>query len=213
MMFDVSRILRHACIWLIERYGDDLDIVEAVEYLKKGMATIYSRATKIVSGAGKEGQKGAAEEYIRNGVPEKLARKMAALLLTRGGLDVTDLAIMHKKDDVEIAKMYADLSDRLGIIWMNRCVEDLEVDGRWQAIARSNLRDEFYRIRRDIVIDLLSARGRGTPEERFKRWMERNSLAVRKFDAILAEMRLKNDVDFATLSVASQELRKLSDAE
>jgi glutamate dehydrogenase len=96
---------------------------------------------------------------------------------------------------------------------MNRCVESLEVEGRWQAIARSNLRDEFYRIRRDIVIDVLSARSRGTPEDRFRRWMDRNSLAIRKFDAILAEMRLKNDVDFATLSVAAQELRKLSDAE
>ena len=109
--------------------------------------------------------------------------------------------------------MYAELSDRLGIIWMNRCVENLEVEGRWQAIARSNLRDEFYRIRRDIVIDILSGRSRGTPEERFARWMERNFLAIRKFDAILAEMRLKNDIEFATLSVASQELRKLSDAE
>jgi glutamate dehydrogenase len=213
MMFDVSRILRHACYWLIERYGDDLDIVEAVAHLKNSMATIYSRAPGIVSGAGKERQKTATEEYVRNGVPEKLARQMAALLLTRGALDIADLAIVHKKDDIETAEMYAELSDRLGIIWMNGCVENLEVDGRWQAMARSNLRDEFYRIRRDIVIDVLSARTRGNPVERFYRWMERNSLAIRKFDAILAEMRLKNDVDFATLSVASQELRKLSDAE
>ena len=213
MMFDVSRILRHACYWLIDRYGDDLDIVEAVDHLRNGMATIYSRANRIVTGAGKERQKIAADDYIRSSVPEKLAKKMSGLLLTRGGLDIVDLANLHKKDPVETAKMYAKLSDRLGIIWMNRCVEDLEVEGRWQAIARSNLRDEFYRIRRDIVIDVLSARSRGIPEERFKRWMERNSLAIRKFDAILAEMRLKNDIDFATLSVAAQELRKLSDAE
>ena len=213
MMFDVSRILRHACYWLIERYGNDLDIVAAVDHLKQSMATIYARAPGIVSGAGKQRQNGATEEYVHNGVPEKLARKMAALLLTRGALDIADLSILHKKDDVDTAKMYAELSDRLGIIWMNRCVESLEVEGRWQAIARSNLRDEFYRIRRDIVIDVLSARSRGTPEDRFRRWMDRNSLAIRKFDAILAEMRLKNDVDFATLSVAAQELRKLSDAE
>ena len=109
--------------------------------------------------------------------------------------------------------MHAKLSDRLGIIWLNRCVEGLEVEGRWQAIARSNLRDEFYRIRRDIVGDVFRARNQGTPEERLDRWTERNSVAVRKFDAILAEMRLKNDVDFATLTVAAQELRKLSDAE
>jgi glutamate dehydrogenase len=212
MMFDVSRILRHACLWLIERYGDDLDIVEAVDHLKEGMSTIYSRATSIVSGAGKERQKNAADEYVRMGVPDKLARKMAALLLTRGGLDITDLANLHKKDNTETAKMYAELSDRLGIIWMNRCVEGLEVEGRWQAIARSNLRDDFYRIRRDIATDLLSGRSRGTPLEVLERWMEKNSGAVRKFDAILAEMRLRDDIDFATLSVAAQELRKLSDA-
>jgi len=212
MMFDVSRILRHSCLWLIERYGDDLDIVEAVDYLKEGMSTIYSRTASIVSGAGKERQKTAADEYVRNGVPEKLAKNMAALLLTRGGLDITDLANLHKKDSADTAKMYAELSDRLGIIWMNRCVEGLQVDGRWQAIARSNLRDDFYRIRRDIATDLLSGRSRGTPLEVFERWMEKNSAAVRKFDAILAEMRLRDDIDFATLSVAAQELRKLSDA-
>jgi glutamate dehydrogenase len=211
MMFDVSRILRHACLWLIERYGDDLDIVEAVGHLKQGMATIYSRAGRIVSGAGKERQQKAAEDYIRNGVPEKLAKQMAALILTRGGLDISDLAILHNKDNAETAKVYGALSDRLGIIWMTRCVEDLEVEGRWQAIARSNLRDEFYRIRREIVINLLSGRRRGTPLEIFERWMERNSAAVRKFDTILAEMRLRNDIDFATLSVAAQELRRLSD--
>ncbi len=213
MMFDVSRILRHASYWLIDRYGDDLDIVKAVDHLKQGMATIHSRANRIVSGAGKERQKKAAQEYIRDGVPEKLARKMAALLLTRGGLDIADLAILYKKDDAETAKTYAKLSDRLGIIWLNRCVESLEVEGRWQAIARSNLRDEFYRIRREILIDLLKRRSRGAPLEIFDRWVERNSVAVGKFDAILAEMRLRNDIDFATLSVAAQELRKLADAE
>lgn len=212
MMFDVSRILRHACYWLIERYDNDLDIVKAVDHLKDSMATIYARSASIVSGAGRERQQHAAEEYIRNSVPEKLARHMAGLLLTRGALDIADLASIHKKDGIETAEMYAELSDRLGIIWMNRCVENLEVDGRWQAIARGNLREDFYRIRRDFVIDLLKGQTRGKPIEIFERWLNRNADSIRKFDAILAEMRLRDDVDFATLSVAAQELRKLSAA-
>ncbi|MGI9260929.1 MAG: NAD-glutamate dehydrogenase domain-containing protein, partial [Woeseiaceae bacterium] len=148
MMFDVGRILRHACYWLIERYGDDLDIVEAVADLKANMATIYARAMSIVVGPAKERQKNSAQDYMRHGVPEKLSKKMAALLLTRGGLDISDLAMRHRKDLMATARMYAGMSDRLGIVWMNRGVESLEVEGRWQALARSNLRDDFYRIRR-----------------------------------------------------------------
>lgn len=212
MMFDVGRILRHACYWLIERYGDDLDIVKAVDELKVGMTTVYARALSIVVGPGKERQRSSAMDYMKNGVPEKLAKKMAALLLTRGGLDITDLTNRHRKEIIPTAQMYAILSHRLGIVWMNRSVENLHVEGRWQALARSNLRDDFYRIRRDFVTRLFSNRSRKTPQELFDVWTEKNATAIRVFDSVLADMQLKQDVDFATLSVASQELRKLTDS-
>ncbi len=212
MMFDVGRILRHACYWLIERYGDELDIVESVEHLKENMATLYSRAMSILIGPSKDRQKNAASEYIRHGVPEKLARHMASLLLTRGGLDISDLANRYRKDILATGRMYAEMSDRLGIVWMNRCVESLEVDGRWQALARSNLRDDFYRIRRDFAVVLLSGRSRKSPEEIFRVWLNKNAAPVRMFDSILSEMQLRQDIDFATLSVAAQELRKLTDS-
>ena len=212
MMFDVGRILRHACYWLIERYGNDLDIVVAVGHLKDHMATIYSRALSIVIGPAKIRQKNSAQDYVTYGVPEKLAKKMSALLLTRGGLDIADLSIRFGKDIMDTSRMYSEVSDRLGIVWMSRCVEGLEVEGRWQALARSNLRDDFYRIRRDFVVSLLSGRSRKTPEQIFQNWLEKNSGSVRKFDSILSEMQLRPDIDFATLSVASQELRKLTDS-
>jgi glutamate dehydrogenase len=166
----------------------------------------------IVVGPAKERQKNVTQSFMANGVPEKLARQMASLLLTRGALDVSDLASRYRRDVVETARMYAEMSDRLGIVWMNRSVEGLAVEGRWQALARSNLRDDFYRIRRDFAVTLLSGRSRKSPMDIFDRWLAQNSTAVRKFDSILSEMRLRPDTDFATLSVAAQELRKLTDS-
>ncbi|MGH8223750.1 MAG: NAD-glutamate dehydrogenase, partial [Woeseiaceae bacterium] len=210
MMFEVSRILRHACYWLLWRYGDALDIVEAVGQLKSGMATVYSRVFTFVSSVAKERLKRVADENIRLGVPEKLARKMAGLLLTRGGLDITDLANVHDRDLVDTARMYSVLSDRLGFIWLNRSVEELAVQGRWQAMARSNLRDEFYLIRRDLSTSLLKHRGEAKPIDVFEAWLRRNDAGVRKLDVVLAEMKLRPEIDFAMLSVAAQELRRLT---
>ena len=104
------------------------------------------------------------------------------------------------------------MSDRLGVVWINRCIENLEVERHWQALARSNLRDDFYSIRRDFAKQLLGGRSRKTPEEIFHAWLAKNVSAVRKFDTILSEMQLRQDIDFATLSVAAQELRKLTDS-
>jgi glutamate dehydrogenase len=138
---------------------------------------------------------------------------MAGLLLTRGGLDIADLANIHGKDVMETAKMYSVISDRLGFIWLNRCVEDLAVSGRWQAIARSNLRDEFYRVRRELSAALLQQKSTNKPVEVFESWLEENAAAVRKLDIIIAEMKLRPEIDFATLSVAAQELRRLTDSQ
>jgi glutamate dehydrogenase len=105
--------------------------------------------------------------------------------------------------------MYSLLSDRLGLVWLHRSVENLAVEGRWQALARSNLRDEFYRIRRDLSASLLRSRSDLNPETLFDDWAQRNATGLRKLDGILAEMKLRQEIDFATLSVAAQELRKL----
>ena len=145
------------------------------------------------------------------GVPEKLARQMAGLLLTRGGLDITDLAVRFKRDTVETAQMYAFMSDDLDIVWINRAVEGLQVSGRWQAIARSNLRDEFYRMRRELMISLYQGRSRKPPMALYESWRERNEAAVSKFQASLDDMKLRGDADFAMLSVAAQQFRKLVD--
>ncbi|MEM9208318.1 MAG: NAD-glutamate dehydrogenase domain-containing protein, partial [Pseudomonadota bacterium] len=209
MMFEVGRILRHACFWLIDHYGDELDILAAVDHLKPGMRTVFTRASSIVVGAGRERQMTATQELLDKGVPENLARKMACLLLTRGGLDIADLAATYKRDPLETGKMYANLSQRLGVVWLHRCIENLEVEGRWQSIARGNLRDEFYAVRRELAARLLKTQSRTAPTRIFDKWSQQNAASISKFDGILREMQLREEVDFATLSVAAQELRRI----
>ena len=209
MMFEVSRVLRHACYWLIERFGDHLDIVEAVDHLKPGLDVVYREVDKIVVGSGRERQESAVAAMLEEGVPETLARRAARLLLTRGGLDIADLAATHRRDPLDVARMYAQLSQRIGVVWLNKAVEDLEVDGRWQAIARANLRDEFFSVRRALAESLLSGKSRLTALRLFERWADRNADRLAAFEAILKEMQLREETDFATLSVAAQEVRRL----
>jgi len=209
MMFEVGRIMRHACFWLLDRYGDDLDIVAAVAHLREPLKIIYSRVNSVVVGSGKERQLTAINDLEKRGVPELLAKKMAGLLLTRGSLDIADLAVTYKKDVLEAAKMYALLSERLGVVWLHNAVEGLAVDGRWQATARGNLRDEFYAYRRTLATRFLRPRSRLTPSKLFHKWVEQHAGKIAKYDTILREMKLRDELDFATLSVAAQELRKL----
>ncbi|MGB5689215.1 MAG: NAD-glutamate dehydrogenase domain-containing protein, partial [Woeseiaceae bacterium] len=209
MMFDVSRTLRHACYWLIEQYGEDLDIVKAVDRLKDGMRLVYQRSSSYVSRAAHARMQKAQVEWMTMGVPEKLAHSVALLTLTRAALDIVDVAVERRRDVIDSARLYAKFNDALELYWLHESAEDLEVQGRWQAQARSNLRDEIYRLRRQLALNQIKERSKRDPRKVVDMWLKTHAAEVARYKRTLEEMRLRGAVDFATLSVAMQELREL----
>jgi glutamate dehydrogenase len=210
MMFEVSRTLRHACYWLIEQHGDQLDIVKTVDRLKERMAQIYSRSNTYLSKTSGDRNAKAKQEWIKMGVPEKLAHRISLLLVTRAAVDIADVAAERKRDVIDTARIYSTFNDALGLQWLHNCAEDLKVSGRWQAMARSNLRDEFYKVRREIALGLLTRRGKLDGRVVAMKWLDKHEEEVQQFRNMLDEMRLRGTYDFATLSVAAQELRDLT---
>jgi glutamate dehydrogenase len=209
MMFEVSRTLRHACYWLIEQYGEDIDIVKSVDRLRPGMAKIYSRSSSYVSKASQARISAAKQAWLDMGVPEKLANKISLLLLTRAAVDIVDLANHCNRGVIESARLYSAFNDALGLQWLHNSAEDLTVSGRWQARARGNLREDFYRLRRQIGDNLLTKRGTRDSREIARRWLAKHEKEVQQFTGMIDEMKLRENIDFATLSVAAQELRDL----
>jgi glutamate dehydrogenase len=209
MMFEISRVLRHACFWLIEHYGEKLDIVKTVARLKDGMNRVYSRSHTYVSRAANTRMKKARADWMAMGAPEKLAHGVALLILTRPALDIVDVAATRRRDVIDSARLYASFNDELELWWLHNSAEDLKVSGRWQAQARSNLRDEIYRLRRSLALSLIKPRSTRDTREIADEWLAKHATEVAKYKAAIEEMKLRGDVDFATLSVAAQELNRL----
>ena len=209
MMFDVARTQRHAVYWLIENHGQNMQIDPLVDRLKDGMTAVYTRSSAVLSTAARDRHNKAAAAYRDMGVPNNLADRMATLLLTRAALDIADLAAEHKRDTLETARVYSAFNENLGIYWLHVGAEDLTVKGRWQAAARSNLREEFYRIRRELAAKLLKSRSKKDVGELVQQYLQQRADKVERFKSMLEEMRLRNVVDFSALSVAAQELRDL----
>ena len=173
------------------------------------MTDVYTRTINTMSTNARNRHLKAAKRYVEMGVSEKLANRMSALQLTRAALDIADLAITHKRDVLETAKLYSAFNEHLGLFWLHVGAEDLKVKGRWQAIARTNLREDFYRIRRDLAAHVLDRRTKKPLSDVVDQWLDDNESDVTRFREMVDEIRLRDEFDFATLSVAAQELRDL----
>jgi len=149
--------------------------------------------------------------YRDIGVPDALAYRTALLPSAFSALDITEIALETRLDELRVAKTYYELGRALSLDWILEQIEQLQVDGRWQAIARGSLRENLFSLQRQLTAQLLSRPSKDTPEEVVSRWVAGVSNQVTHLQKLIADMRRSSgSMDFATLSVSLQEIRKLA---
>ncbi|TLY77763.1 MAG: NAD-glutamate dehydrogenase, partial [Gammaproteobacteria bacterium] len=99
---------------------------------------------------------------------------------------------------------------RIGFDWLRARIEKLAVDGPWQAIARTGLRDAALRVQRRLSERVLARTGRGSAEARVSAWAESAGKDLALWQRTLADMRAAGAGDFATLTVGVESVRRLA---
>jgi len=107
--------------------------------------------------------------------------------------------------------VYFEIGARVGLDWLRDQIEQLSVDGPWQAIARTGLRDGAMRIHRRLAERVLSRTDQGAAHARVTAWLEAGGDELAHWKRTLAEMRAFGATDFASLSVGVESVRKLAD--
>jgi glutamate dehydrogenase len=90
----------------------------------------------------------------------------------------------------------------------------LGVEGHWQAVARTTLRDNVYNLQRTLCLQVVAESrkaAKATPAEALETWIARHRAGVDYLRQIVSDMRALPAMDFATLSVALQAVRRMTE--
>jgi glutamate dehydrogenase len=210
MMYETSRLLRHMSYWLLQRRRE-IKIDAAVAELHSGVRELSDHIGKVLTGLWREQYDRVRGAHIEAGVPVELAARIAGLGALSAALDIVELAAARRGRLSETAHVYFEVGARIGLDWLRDQVERLPVEGSWQAVARTELRDGLFRAHRRIAASVLALRTRGGVHARVDTWLERNSKALQVWQSMLADMRAAGSADFATLTVGLECVRKLTD--
>jgi glutamate dehydrogenase len=157
-----------------------------------------------------------AAELRSTGIEPETAMRSAALVYRYGLLDVVELTELSERDrearePQEVAALYYGLSEHLGIDTALTSVTALERGDRWHALARLALRDDLYASLRAITLDALREAGPGTSVDKaIALWERANASRLVRARAALQEVGKAGQLDLATLSVVSRQLRGLA---
>jgi glutamate dehydrogenase len=210
MMVETTRLLRHLSYWVLRTQGRDLDIEREVSRLAPGIRELMRDLPELIEGTEVVRYERALARFSKDGVPAKVARRVASLGAIHAGVDIVELALARRTGIGHAARVYFGLGAALGLDWLRDQIEHLAVDGHWQAVARGTIREELYHLQRRLCERVLAGKARGDARERVAAWIAAGGHKVANLERTIREMRATGSADFATLSVAVQAVRRLA---
>ena len=208
--FQTSRLLRHATYWLLGARRRGLQVDAAVREFRSGVHQLEAGIAELLTGAELERFTEARRRFSDAGLPPQLAARIASLEALNAALDIVEIAGAHRVSVTETARVYFEVGTSTGVDWLRGRIEKLAVDGPWQAIARTGLRDGALRVHRRLTERVLTRRDRGSAQQRVAAWLEAAGKELAHWQRTLTDMRSAGAADFATLTVGLETVRRLA---
>jgi glutamate dehydrogenase len=207
-----ARLLRFIAYWLLNNYRKDLNIQQQVARLQPGLLELAANLPKLIPAATfSTTLQQLGEALHTNRVPQRLVQQIIYLDAMCSGPDIVELAAQHRRTVSEVATLYFGLDKLLSLDWLRAQIMALITQDRWQTLARNTLRDQLYALQRSLCAQILKANLKANPSVALSDWQKRNDAAIKLSQQSIQEIQSGNLVEFASLSVALQAVRKLVD--
>ena len=210
MMSRTTRLLKHGTHWFLDRPALIDDIAAAVQRFGPAARKLVVGTAEYLTGREYKRFEDARVLYADIGIPDDVARVMAGLHSLHSALDIIEVAEHTDADVLFVAAIYFRLGESLEVDWLRDQVERLTVEGRWQAMARNSMRENLYFLQGQITQQVLDVAGRQPPDKALANWSEARADRLIHVHDTISEMRTQGQMDFATLGVALQEIRRLT---
>ncbi|MDZ4738026.1 MAG: NAD-glutamate dehydrogenase [Rhodospirillaceae bacterium] len=198
-------------LWFLRNARGAADLPGGIEVHRNGIAELAATLGSVGTDEDRAEIEQRVITYRRDGVPEDLARRMTALDRLGSGLDIVEIANRGGHKLADVARIYFSVGDRFHLDWLRRASREVNLDTHWDRMAVAAVIDDLYLHQRELTHGVLT-NGAAAGAEPVDRWMSERAIAVRRIEALFAELRHTGGFDLAKLAVANRELRLLTDS-
>jgi glutamate dehydrogenase len=184
-------------------------VADAVERFTAPVAAIAQLLPAALPPSYREDWDRTSERLRAEHVPEALCTLLANTRALGAGMDIAELSEQSGVELELAAEVYFQAGEELRMLWLYRAINELPTIGKWQALARVNLRDDAYLAHRRLAQRILLESG-ASAAARFEHWRARNERTAHLALARVAELQTSGARDFQSLAVNVRELQRLA---
>jgi glutamate dehydrogenase len=209
MLLETKRLGERATRWLLRNQPMPLEVSAVVERYAPDVARLRDGMSDMLRGSDERAVRRTLTLVRDEGVPEPLAETVANMGLIITALDIVEIQHRTHAPIEQTAATYFALDDALALGWFRERIVALPRDDRWQSLARSALRDDFFRAHADLTASVLDGATTPDADGAIGNWVAERRREVEHCLSVLYDIRATGRADLAQLSVGLRELRNL----
>jgi glutamate dehydrogenase len=207
----IQDCLERAASWFVRRRGLALDPTAEQERLRASVASVRRHLTALA-------ERTEVDALAAEGLPEGLAREVAALDPLSRLLDAVDTAVRFGLPVTDVVDAARTVDDELELGFLVDALADVPGALHWESMATAVLRDDLDVARRDLLVHALregapqEGSAAASPAERVASWFARRAAPLERLRTTAAELKSYSRLDIAMLCTVVAELRLLAQA-
>jgi glutamate dehydrogenase len=218
MLVECGRLIERETVWFLREVGVPIDIAGEVERYGAGVGRLFGGIESLLSPADRELLDRHCDNFVQQGAPQALARRIASLPMLAPVCDVVRIASTLKLPVERVAEAYFAIGDRFGFDWLRRSAGSLPTDTAWDKLAVSAIIDDFYGHQSDLTTRVLNGGGAGkaggkaaaaATDKVIAQWSAGRLPMVARTEQLLDELKASGTPDFAMLAVANRQLKSM----
>jgi glutamate dehydrogenase len=210
LMSGVDDLVEATARWYLEN-APGADLGNAITAAREGVARLASVLPELGTEEMHEARENRMAELVEDGVPEPIARSHAYLSALARSPDVIAAAEAVGRSVEDVGRTFSALEERVALGWVEERLDELPVTTRVQRWALQALRDDVWRVRRDLAQRTLQEAPGAPVEEAVERLVTERAEAIRRLDGLARTLAVEGAADLAGLTLMLRQLRALAD--
>ncbi|MEL4506060.1 NAD-glutamate dehydrogenase [Luteococcus sp. H138] len=193
-------LVEYGARWLLHHFAEGIDIQAVIDRFRDGVRGLFRVLPELLASKARASYDEQLAQVLQAGVDEDLAAVAVGAGWAHLLLPCVEIAQDQQRDAAEVATLFFETSERLGLDRMLERIEGLPRTNRWDTMARSALRDDLLAVQSQLVAQI-------APHGDLDAWWA-TTPAVEQRSQMLNEI-LDSEPDLARMSVGLRTVRSL----
>ncbi|MBA2709368.1 MAG: NAD-glutamate dehydrogenase [Tatlockia sp.] len=211
MLYYIRNLISISTRWFLHSRHLQGNVDGVINLFAPHIKTLEKLTPNLMGGTVKKYLESLTEQFLSLGLPSEKARRIATYRTMYSALNIIDISIRNNFELTKATRGYYAIGEHFKLLWFRDQIGNDSREGHWNALSRLTIRDELDVAQCALTVAVLKIdKKEADIIKLIEKWKSDNKRISERWENILEQILVTNNVDYPMFFIAVRELIRLT---